>query len=561
MRGVLEDRLMHECLSIVLKPLMVAAQVGIMMSDPIGNVRHCFTPLAAYIVDTPEAAMLACVRGKTSPFTMASYQQFGDNFRHPPRARSITLDQLASITVDPNDLEAYFDACAEYRLNGVHAPFWKDWPLADPSVFLTPEPLHHWHKEFWDHDLQWCLTVVGAQELDFRFSILQPITGYRHFSGGISKLKQVTGRVHRDIQRYIVGLISGSAPRRFVIAIRALMDLRYMAQCPAPDDDLLACIDRSLLIFHDNKDIIMTLRARMGAKKPIENWFIPKLELMQSITSSTRNVGALIQWSADATEHAHVSEIKYPARRTNNNDYDPQICRHLDREEKLRRFAIATTLKSHSTYRDPDPRPEEVPEEEEGEKEDMKEDDDEWEPDDPRTALLEEMNHTRVTTNYFSKALQVAREVLPYPPRTFIAGGTAIHLNYNPSRTGVKIEDIADDFDIPDLYAALSDFLRHDVRDRGAVHRVGPRRRPLIDRPSTLPFDRVQVWHTVRLQQMSFHDSSIVLPAQTIHASPSGPGWPKGRRDPVLVNVDGVSEWPKSGLTGEHFFIAFMYEV
>lgn len=561
MRGVLEDRLMHECLSIVLKPLMVAAQVGIMMSDPIGNVRHCFTPLAAYIVDTPEAAMLACVRGKTSPFTMASYQQFGDNFRHPPRARSITLDQLASITVDPNDLEAYFDACAEYRLNGVHAPFWKDWPLADPSVFLTPEPLHHWHKEFWDHDLQWCLTVVGAQELDFRFSILQPITGYRHFSGGISKLKQVTGRVHRDIQRYIVGLISGSAPRRFVIAIRALMDLRYMAQCPAPDDDLLACIDRSLLIFHDNKDIIMTLRARMGAKKPIENWFIPKLELMQSITSSTRNVGALIQWSADATEHAHVSEIKYPARRTNNNDYDPQICRHLDREEKLRRFAIATTLKSHSTYRDPDPRPEEVPEEEEGEKEDMKEDDDEWEPDDPRTALLEEMNHTRVTTNYFSKALQVAREVLPYPPRTFIAGGTAIHLNYNPSRTGVKIEDIADDFDIPDLYAALSDFLRHDVRDRGAVHRVGPRRRSLIDRPSTLPFDRVQVWHTVRLQQMSFHDSSIVLPAQTIHASPSGPGWPKGRRDPVLVNVDGVSEWPKSGLTGEHFFIAFMYEV
>jgi hypothetical protein len=82
MRGMLEDRLVHECLSIVLKPLMKAAEVGIMMSDPVGNVRHCFTPLAAYIVDTPEAAMLACVRGKTSPFTMASYLQFGDNFRH-----------------------------------------------------------------------------------------------------------------------------------------------------------------------------------------------------------------------------------------------------------------------------------------------------------------------------------------------------------------------------------------------------------------------------------------------------------------------------------------------
>ncbi|KAG1810372.1 uncharacterized protein HD556DRAFT_1454247 [Suillus plorans] len=123
------------------RPLMKAAEVGIMMSDPVGNVRHCFTPLAAYIVDTPEAAMLACVRGKTSPFTMASYLQFGDNFRHPAHTRSITLGQLANITVNPDDLEAYFEACADSRLNGVYAPFWMDWPLADPSIFLTPESL------------------------------------------------------------------------------------------------------------------------------------------------------------------------------------------------------------------------------------------------------------------------------------------------------------------------------------------------------------------------------------------------------------------------------------
>jgi hypothetical protein len=555
MRGVLEDRLVHECLSIILKPLMKAAEVGIMMSDPVGNIRHCFTPLAAYIVDTPEAAMLACVRGKTSPFTMASYLQFGDSFRHPPRTRSITLDQLASITVDPTDLEAYFDACTESRLNGVCAPFWMNWPLADPSIFLMSEALHHWHKEFFDHDCQWCLVAVGASELDFRFSILQPVTGYRHFAGGISKLKQVTGRGHRDIQRYIVGLISGAAPRRFVIAIRALMDVRYLAQSPAPDDDLLESIDQALLTFHQNKDIIMTLGARMGAKKPIENWHIPKLEFLQSITSGTRNVGALIQWSADATEHAHISEIKDPARRTNNNDYDPQICRHLDRDEKLRRFAIATTLKSHPTYHHPNDMPEDVPEEED----DGAIDCDEQEQDDPRTALLEEMNQTRVTMNYFSKARQIvaARDgVISYPPRTFIAGGTAIHLNYNPSRTGVSVDDVATNFNIPGLHVALSEFLLRDARERGEVYGVGgPRRRPLIDHPPILPFDRVQLWHTVRLQQTSFHHSSIILPAQTVHASPPGPGWPKGRQDAVLVNVEGGSVWPKSGLTGENFFI------
>ncbi|KAG2353497.1 hypothetical protein BDR07DRAFT_1230156, partial [Suillus spraguei] len=108
-------------------------------------------------------------------------------------------------------------------------------------------------------------------------------TGYHHFSGGFSKLKQVMGRVHQDLQHYIVGLITGAAPRQFVIVIHALMDIQYMAQSPSPDENLLVCIDRSLLIFHENKDIIISLKARMGTKKPINNWFIPKLELMQSI--------------------------------------------------------------------------------------------------------------------------------------------------------------------------------------------------------------------------------------------------------------------------------------
>jgi hypothetical protein len=352
-------------------------------------------------------------------------------------------------------------------------------------------------------------------------SILQPITGYRHFAGGISKLKQVTGRVHCDIQRYIVGLISDVAPHHFVIAIHALMDVWYLAQCPAPDDDLLSSIDQSLLTFHENKNVIMTLGARMGAKKPIDNWFIPKLELLQSITSSTRKVGALIQWSADATEHAHVSEIKDPARHTNNNDYDPQICRYLDRQEKLRRFAIATTLRSYN--------PVDVAEKNEGEEDNI--DHDEWELSDPRTALLEEMNQTRITTNYFSKATQfdtLSHRQLAYPPRTFIGGTTAIHLNYDPSRNGVKVVDISVDYNIPDLHFALSDFLQRDARGRGIVHEVASRRRLLIDRPPIIPFNRVQVWHSVHLQQTSFHNSSIVLPAQTVHASPSGPGWPKG---------------------------------
>jgi Plavaka transposase len=95
MRGLLEDRLIHQCLDIVLEPVKKAAQYGTMLPDPVGQMRYCFTPIASYIADTPEAAMVACVGGKTSPVTMAMYKQFGDNFRHEPRTASTTLAQLA----------------------------------------------------------------------------------------------------------------------------------------------------------------------------------------------------------------------------------------------------------------------------------------------------------------------------------------------------------------------------------------------------------------------------------------------------------------------------------
>jgi hypothetical protein len=146
--GILNDRLMHRSLDIVLEPLKVATRMGVMMSDALSRRRFCFTPLAAYIADTQEAISLSCVGGKTSPLTMAMYLQFGDSFRHEPRTAATTLTQLQLVAAraDPCVVEAYFREAQAFRLNGVAEPFWRDWPMADPSQFLTPEPLHHWHR-------------------------------------------------------------------------------------------------------------------------------------------------------------------------------------------------------------------------------------------------------------------------------------------------------------------------------------------------------------------------------------------------------------------------------
>ncbi|KAF9455194.1 hypothetical protein BDZ94DRAFT_1129282, partial [Collybia nuda] len=327
----------HECLDFVLSPLKKAAEVGIMMSDPLGSLRYVFTPLAAYIADTQEALALSGVAGKTSHLTLASYKQFGDPFRHQPRTASKTLFQLRLLEyiTNPWNVSTYMKEAMKFRLNGAHRVFWRDWPLSDPSVFFTPEPLHHWHRMFWDHDAQWCINAVGSAEIDFRFSILFPRTGFRQFPEGISKLKQVTGREHRNIQRYIIAVIADAVPKEFVTAIRALMDFRYLAQAPEISEDMCTTIDQALQEFHNHKDSIIAAGARLGKKRRvIDNWYIPKLELLQSVSSSIRNSGAPIQWTADHTERCHITHVKDPSRSGNSRDNEPQICRHLDRAEK-----------------------------------------------------------------------------------------------------------------------------------------------------------------------------------------------------------------------------------
>jgi len=329
MRGVLKDRLIHQCLDIVLESVKTAAHLGVMMSDPDSHNRYCFTPLAGYIADTPEAAMLATVGGKTSPVTMAIYKQFSDPFQHEPHTGSTTLAQLCVVKLRayPQDIEAFFREAQKFRLNGVYEPFWRNILLSCPSRFLTPEVLHYLHKMFWDHDVKWCVHAIGSSELDFQFSVLQPIAGFQHFKSGISKLKQVTGSVHRDVQHYLIGVIAGVPPSDFVVALRSLMDFRYHAQAYVMDEDDLDKLECSLADFHKHKDSILAANARQGkGNQPIDNWYIPKLELMQNIAPSICHSGVAIQWTADVTEHAHITEIKDPAQQSNNNNYDPQIC-------------------------------------------------------------------------------------------------------------------------------------------------------------------------------------------------------------------------------------------
>ena len=151
----------------ILEPLQEAAKHGCMMPNPLGNLHYCFTPLVSFIADTPKACMVACVQGQTSPVTIATSKNFGDHDRHKPCTAALTLCHLHFISHLVADIKAYFQACEPYHLSGVDLPFWHDWLYANPNQFLTPEALHYWHRECWDHNVRWCRFALGDEEIDF----------------------------------------------------------------------------------------------------------------------------------------------------------------------------------------------------------------------------------------------------------------------------------------------------------------------------------------------------------------------------------------------------------
>ena len=561
LHGVLENRLLHTCLDFITAPLKITAQNGAWMSDYAGYIHQCFTPLAAYIADTPEAAALTGVAGKTSHLTMASFREFGDPFRHPPR---MAADILASLSIlsqhfNPSDIGVYTTNARQlFRLNGVDLPFWRDWNLPDgkppnPSQFFPIEILHHLHKAFWDHDVKWIIRAIGDRELDTRFSLLQPWSGYRHFSSGISSLKQVTGREHRDIQRYILGLIADSVRPEFVVCIRALLDLRYLSQLHDINTDILNDISRALEIFHAFKQNILDLGLRVGKKgNRISHFEIPKLELLQSIVSSIMWSGTLPQWSADVTERLHIDFIKAPRENTNNIDYYSQICRHLDRDEKRRHFDLAMAihtaagvdapalLRVPSSRRTADP--DWIFDACYGSNNGV-----EWKSELPQVAQV--YGPPQPVTNFFVVAAEIqSQPTPPLFPRTFATPTTAFHLNLRPDISRASIEDVSIQFAIPDLLPTLRDFFTHYLHNQQS-RTIAGRRGPLWN--ASIPFEHMRIWHSVRVQMKGGYSPTST--PDKLFTSPPSDEWPNGRCDTAIFSVDseGGSARPPPGLDGK----------
>ncbi|KAI5997654.1 hypothetical protein F5J12DRAFT_725231 [Pisolithus orientalis] len=343
--------------------------------------------------------------------------------------------------------------------------------------------------------------------------------------------------MHCDVQHYIISVITGAAPPKIITAICALMDFQYRVQAYHIDNNNLCIISSVLDEFHVHKQLILDHGAQCGkGNKPIDNWHIPKLELMQSIIPSVKHVRVTIQWTADVTEHTHVSEIKTPTSASNNNNYDPQICQHLDHAEKCRTFELVTSLYESKTHSHGHA------EEKSLEVEDGSSDDGDSEiSDHEEVNLVSKMpGPMQPITDYFAISACLRTQdpdSIPFPLCSFIADDTMINLSYDPPLQCISVD------------ATLVDFLNHEkVYGPSSVHTMSGQ--CWGSSSSTLPFTDLQVWYKMQLQNMEIHDIMDILPAQTLFCSPPCETWTLGCYDAAIINVDPHFKWPESGLKG-----------
>ncbi|KAG2086941.1 hypothetical protein BD769DRAFT_1632499 [Suillus cothurnatus] len=370
---------------------------------------------------------------------------------------------MIAAEIDPWDLDRFQKATKAAYLSGVHMPYWLNW-------------LYSWT---------------------------------RHFTKGITHVNQMTGREHRDIQRTIVASIAGAAPPRFVRAIRALIDFIYYAQNPVHSLESLQSMSQALSDFHAFKDAIVEAEARRGKKGAKEDFFIPKLELLQSFRGTIERLGTLMQFSADMTERLLITHCKDLFARTNRrmNDFTEQCVRILNRQESMELFNLYALISSRGASL-------------------------------VNAICLEDEEVTTVNPalSWVSRVLpdeaysvHGPRQVRNHFHKGILSGDalTAFYLTSTPDFKSLSPDDICTKYALVDFDHAVSQFIARFSLSNGESTRWDHRH------------GRFCAWNKFRVQLHSAFQSRVIMPSRVIQSYPPSDSFPLGNCDTVLIDVTG----------------------
>lgn len=101
---------------------------------------------------------------------------------------------------------------------------------------------------------------------------------------------------------------------------------------------------------------------------------------------------------------------------------------------------------------------------------------------------------TSLPPDFFLQAIQLAKGVSPSTPlplQTFCMDSTRFHLNWLPNLPSLTVDEVTIKFKLPDLWAALSNYVQCMQELQSSIFTIGQRRLSPAD--AALPFNHLQV--------------------------------------------------------------------
>ncbi|KAG9311317.1 hypothetical protein JVU11DRAFT_8409 [Chiua virens] len=209
-----------------------------------------------------------------------------------------------------------------------------------------------------------------------------------------------------------------------------------------------------------------------------------------------------MQWTTNITGHAHINKIKVPAHTGNNHNYYNQIAQHLNRLNKCFRFDLAIYIEEwHQMGPAAD--------------EESSEDEEDHKPD-AEKLVSKYSTPTHLIVNYFAILFMLLNGSNPTAPKPLLQ---------------LTLQEAALKYKLPDLVPAICNFIAQWNCNLA---------------PDNI---KLQIWHSVCVQQTSYHKKDLE-PLQTLCAiSPSASNL-YGEYNSVIISNQSESNWPKHGLVG-----------
>ncbi|PPQ76233.1 hypothetical protein CVT24_009444 [Panaeolus cyanescens] len=322
-------QLFHNCMRIILKPLVEAGHTGVSVVCADGYVRKIFPILAAYIADYPEQCLVVCCRENSCPKCTVLPECRGNHRQHAALREPKKTLNLIQRQIRGQRLTAFKSQNLRLVL-----PFWKDLPHCNIYTSITPDILHQLHKGlFKDHVVNWATRAIAREEneIDARFQSMSLHPTLRHFKRGISLISQWTGTEYKNMEKVFLGVIADATDPDVVQAVRGVLDFTYYAHFEVHTTDSLAMLDNAWRRFHDHKDIFKRLDIR-------QHFNINKLHSTKHYLDSIHLFGTADGYNTEGPERLHIDYAKAGYNASNKKEYTKQMACHLTRRESSSRF-------------------------------------------------------------------------------------------------------------------------------------------------------------------------------------------------------------------------------